>query len=62
MRVGIGYDVHRLGEGRNLVLGGIKIEFPLGLIGHCDGDALIHAVIDALLANKDGATEDTESL
>jgi len=49
MRVGIGYDVHRLGEGRNLVLGGIKIEFPLGLIGHSDGDALIHAVIDALL-------------
>ena len=41
MRVGIGYDVHRLGEGRNLVLGGIKIEFPLGLIGHSDGDALI---------------------
>ena len=49
MRVGIGYDVHRLGKGRDLVLGGIEIEFPFGLIGLSDGDALIHAVIDALL-------------
>ncbi|MQF83018.1 2-C-methyl-D-erythritol 2,4-cyclodiphosphate synthase [SAR202 cluster bacterium AD-802-E10_MRT_200m] len=49
MRVGIGYDVHRLGEGRKLILGGVTIEFPKGLIGHSDGDALIHAVIDALM-------------
>lgn len=49
MRVGIGFDVHRLQEGRPLILGGVKIEHPKGLAGHSDGDALIHAVIDALL-------------
>jgi 2-C-methyl-D-erythritol 2,4-cyclodiphosphate synthase len=49
IRVGIGYDLHRLAEGRPLVLGGVKIAFDRGLSGHSDADALIHAVIDALL-------------
>jgi 2-C-methyl-D-erythritol 2,4-cyclodiphosphate synthase len=48
-RVGIGYDVHRLVEGRPLILGGVRIEFERGLQGHSDADALSHAVIDALL-------------
>ena len=49
MRIGIGYDVHRLVEGRKLVLGGITIPFEKGLLGHSDADVLIHAVCDALL-------------
>lgn len=49
MRVGIGYDTHRLVEGRKLVLGGVAIPFEKGLLGHSDADALIHAVCDALL-------------
>ena len=49
MRVGIGYDVHRLVEGRKLVLGGVTIPFEKGLLGHSDADVLIHAVCDALL-------------
>ena len=49
MRVGIGYDVHPLAEGRPLVLGGVTVPFSHGLLGHSDGDALTHAVIDALL-------------
>jgi 2-C-methyl-D-erythritol 2,4-cyclodiphosphate synthase len=48
-RVGIGYDVHRLAEGRRLVLGGVEIEHDRGLLGHSDADALTHAIIDALL-------------
>lgn len=48
-RVGFGYDVHRLVEGRELWLGGIKIEHSLGLLGHSDADVLIHAICDALL-------------
>ena len=48
-RVGMGYDVHKLVEGRNLYLGGIKIEHTLGLLGHSDADVLIHAICDALL-------------
>lgn len=48
-RVGIGYDVHQLKEGYDLFLGGIKIESPLGAVGHSDADVLIHAIIDALL-------------
>ena len=48
-RVGIGYDVHRLVEGRPLVLGGVTIEHPLGLDGHSDADVLAHAVADAVL-------------
>lgn len=49
MRVGIGYDVHRLVEGRKLWLGGVEIPHSLGLLGHSDADVLIHAVCDALL-------------
>ena len=49
MRVGIGYDVHRLVEGRKLILGGVKIEFERGLSGHSDADVLSHAIGDALL-------------
>ena len=49
MRIGHGYDVHRLVEGRDLILGGVKIDYPLGLDGHSDADVLLHAVMDALL-------------
>ena len=49
MRIGHGYDVHRLVEGRALILGGVKIEYHLGLDGHSDADVLLHAVMDALL-------------
>jgi 2-C-methyl-D-erythritol 2,4-cyclodiphosphate synthase len=49
MRIGIGYDVHRLVEGRKLVLGGVTIPFEKGLLGHSDADVLIHAACDALL-------------
>ena len=49
MRIGHGYDVHRLVEGRDLILGGVKIEYALGLLGHSDADVLLHAVMDALL-------------
>lgn len=49
MRIGIGYDVHRLVSGRKLVLGGVAIPFEKGLLGHSDADVLVHAVCDALL-------------
>ena len=49
MRVGIGHDTHRLGEGRPLILGGLLIEHRLGLVGHSDADVVCHAVADALL-------------
>ncbi|MBI3252284.1 MAG: 2-C-methyl-D-erythritol 2,4-cyclodiphosphate synthase [Candidatus Omnitrophica bacterium] len=49
MRVGIGYDIHALKKGRRLVLGGVHIPFPKGLVGHSDGDALYHAILDAAL-------------
>ena len=48
-RVGIGYDLHRLAEGRKLILGGIELAFHKGPVGHSDGDALAHALCDALL-------------
>ncbi len=48
-RVGFGYDVHRFQEGRRLVLGGVIIDCPVGLLGHSDADVLIHAICDALL-------------
>lgn len=48
-RIGQGYDVHRLTEGRTLVLGGVEIPFEKGLLGHSDADVLVHAVMDALL-------------
>ena len=49
MRIGHGYDVHRLVEGRPLILGGVKIDYEKGLLGHSDADVLLHAVSDALL-------------
>ena len=49
MRVGHGYDVHRLVEGRELILGGVEIPWEKGLLGHSDADVLVHAVMDALL-------------
>lgn len=49
MRIGHGYDVHRLVEGRKLILGGQEIEYQYGLLGHSDADVLVHAVMDALL-------------
>ena len=49
MRIGHGYDVHRFAEGRNLILGGVKVPFDRGLLGHSDADVLTHAVMDALL-------------
>ena len=48
-RIGIGYDIHRLVEGRDLVIGGIKITHEKGLLGHPDADVLVHAIIDAML-------------
>jgi 2-C-methyl-D-erythritol 2,4-cyclodiphosphate synthase len=53
IRTGFGYDVHRLAEGEELILGGIKIEYHKGTIAHSDGDVLIHAVCDALLGAAD---------
>ena len=49
MRIGMGYDVHRLVEGRDLIVGGVKIEYEKGLLGHSDADVLLHAIMDALL-------------
>ena len=49
MRIGHGYDVHKLVAGRDLILGGVKIDYHLGLLGHSDADVLLHAVMDALL-------------
>ena len=49
MRVGLGYDVHKLTEGRELILGGVNIPYEKGLLGHSDADVLVHAIMDALL-------------
>lgn len=49
MRIGIGYDLHRLKKGRKLILGGLEIPYPKGLFGHSDADVLLHAISDALL-------------
>lgn len=49
MRVGLGYDVHKLTENRDLILGGVKISYELGLLGHSDADVLVHAIMDSLL-------------
>jgi len=49
MRIGIGYDLHRLRKGRKLILGGVEIPYPKGLFGHSDADVLLHAIADALL-------------
>ncbi len=49
LRIGQGYDVHRLVEGRDLIIGGVKIEYERGLLGHSDADVLLHAICDAML-------------
>ena len=49
MRVGMGYDVHKLVENRKLILGGVQIPYEYGLLGHSDADVLVHAIMDALL-------------
>ena len=49
MRIGTGYDVHRLTEGRKLIIGGVEIPYEKGLLGHSDADVLVHAIMDALL-------------
>ncbi len=49
MRVGLGYDVHKLAGNRNLIIGGVQIPYSLGLLGHSDADVLLHAISDALL-------------
>ena len=49
MRIGMGYDVHKLTEGRKLILGGVEIPHSLGLLGHSDADVLIHAIMDSIL-------------
>ena len=49
MRIGTGYDVHRLTAGRDLVIGGVRIPYEKGLLGHSDADVLLHAIMDALL-------------
>lgn len=49
MRIGSGYDVHKLVEGRDLIMGGVKIEYEKGLLGHSDADVLIHAIMDAII-------------
>ena len=51
MRVGMGYDVHRLVENRDLIIGGVKIPYEKGLLGHSDADVLLHAIMDALLGS-----------
>ena len=49
MRIGTGYDVHKLAEGRKLIIGGVEIPYEKGLLGHSDADVLVHAIMDALL-------------
>ena len=49
MRVGMGYDVHKLVEGRKLIMGGVEIPYEKGLLGHSDADVILHAIMDALL-------------
>lgn len=51
MRIGLGYDIHRLVEDRKLILGGVEIPYELGLLGHSDADVLIHSIIDAILGS-----------
>ncbi len=51
LRIGLGYDIHKLEKNRDLILGGVKIPFELGLLGHSDADVLIHAIIDSILGS-----------
>ena len=49
LRIGHGYDVHRLARDRKMIIGGVEIEYPLGLLGHSDADVLVHAIMDAII-------------
>ena len=49
MRIGFGYDSHRFSEGRRLIIGGVEVNYEMGLLGHSDADALIHAIVDAII-------------
>jgi len=62
MRIGVGYDSHRLVEGRRLIIGGTEIPFEKGLQGHSDGDVLCHAIIDSLIGALGLATSENISL
>ncbi len=74
MRIGFGYDVHRLTEGRKLILGGVEIPHTMGLLGHSDADVLVHSIMDAMLGalalgdigkhfpDTDGAYKDIDSM
>lgn len=74
IRIGHGYDVHRYCEGRNLILGGVRIPYEMGLLGHSDADVLVHAVMDAVIGalglgdigkhfpDTDGAYKDIDSM
>ena len=59
MRIGQGYDVHKLVPDRELILGGVTIPYEKGLLGHSDADVLVHAVMDALLGRRHWATSDS---
>lgn len=61
MRIGMGYDVHRLTENRKLILGGVEIPYEKGLLGHSDADVLLHAIMDALLGAR-GPGEISENI
>lgn len=61
MRIGQGYDVHRLAEDRSLILGGVTIPYEKGLLGHSDADVLVHAVMDALWGRPRWGTSDSIS-
>ena len=60
-RAGIGYDLHRLAAGRKLILGGVEVPFDKGPVGHSDGDALAHAICDALLGAARGIAGNSEA-
>lgn len=61
LRIGHGYDVHRLTEGRKLILGGVDIPYEKGLLGHSDADVLVHAVMDALTGAAGWGTSESSS-
>ena len=62
MRIGQGYDVHRLVEGRRLIIGGVDIPYEKGLLGHSDADVLLHAVMDALLGAASAISASTSRI
>ena len=61
MRIGMGYDVHRLAENRKMIIGGVEIPYEKGLLGHSDADVLLHAIMDALLGEQHWAISESIS-